>query len=266
MTSKISQAFELAKKEKRPALLTYTVAGDSSKKQSLEILKSVAQHASICEWGAPFSAPIADGAQIQESITRALKNNINLNDIFKMVKEFKKSKYAKPLILMTYYNLILQYGEINFLKRCKQVGIDGLILTDLPYPLNMPLANKCKKYSVTFVQLLAPTTTDERMKKIIKDSHDMIYLISQLGVTGSKFKNTPKSVIKYYNRVKAKCKNKNLVLGFGITSKNIKQLKEAQGLVVGSELCKNITQSLQKRQNPVTNITKLVKKLKEQII
>ena len=106
MSSKILKTFIKCQKEKRPALLTYTVAGDSTKKQSLLIIKSIAEHADIIELGFPHNTPIADGGQIQVSSHRALKNGIKLSHIFRMVKDFKKSKYAKPLILMGYFNLM----------------------------------------------------------------------------------------------------------------------------------------------------------------
>jgi len=98
MSLKILETFHKCQNEQRPALLTYTVAGDSTKKQSLEIIKSIAEHADIIELGFPHNTPIADGGQIQESSHRALKNGIKLPDVFNIVKEFKKSEYAKPLI------------------------------------------------------------------------------------------------------------------------------------------------------------------------
>jgi tryptophan synthase alpha chain len=266
MRSKISKAFEICKRENRPALLTYTVAGDNTKNKSLEIIKSIAQYADIIELGFPHNTPVADGRQIQESSHRALKNGIKLNDIFKIIKNFKKSKYAKPLILMGYFNLILQYGQISFLKQCKKVGVDGLIVVDLPHPENRIFANQCKKYSVDFIQLVSPTTTTERMKKIIKDSHDMIYYISMLSTTGGKLKVSSKKILDNYKRIKKINPNKNLVIGFGITTKTIASLKNADGLVVGSQLCKEITRSLKLRQNPVTNLCKMVYNLKRKLI
>ena len=266
MSLKIFETFEKCKKEKRPALLTYTVAGDKNKNMSLEIIKSIAQHADIIELGFPHNTAVADGAQIQESSHRALKNGIKLNDIFKIVKNFKKSKYAKPLILMGYFNLILQYGPLTFLKQCKKVGVDGLIIVDLPYPENKFFANQCKQYDIIFVQLLSPTTSKERMKKIIKDSHDMIYYISMLSTTGGKLKVSAKKILINYNKIKKINPMKNLVIGFGITTRTIAALRKADGLVVGSQLCKEITRSLQIRQNPVTNLGRLVLNLKRKII
>ena len=266
MSSKILETFHKCQIQKRPALLTYTVAGDSTKKKSLEIIKSIAKHADIIELGFPHNTPIADGGQIQQSSHRALKNGIKLTDVFHIVKEFKKSKHVKPLILMGYFNLILQYGPSTFLKKCKKVGVDGLIIVDLPYPENKSFANQCKLNGITFVQLLSPTTSKERMKKIIKDSHDMIYYISMLSTTGGKLKVSPKKILTNYNSIKKINSRKNLVIGFGITTKTIAALKKADGLVVGSQLCKEITRSLQIRQNPVTNLNRMVLNLKRKII
>ena len=266
MKSKIRLVFEKCKKEKRPALLTYTVAGDNNKKNSLKILNSIAKHADILELGFPHNTPIADGGQIQGSSYRSLKNGIKLKDVFQIVRDFKKSNPAKPLILMGYYNLIYQNGENNFLRSCKSSGVDGLIVVDLPWPENINFSNKCKSKSINFIQLLSPTTSKDRMKKIIKDSHDMIYYISMLSTTGGKLKVAPSEIIKNYKKIKRLNNNKSLVIGFGITNKTISSLKMADGLVVGSQLCKTITDSLKKRQNPVTNLYKLVYNLKSKII
>ena len=265
MSNLINLAFEKVKKENRPALLTYTVAGDNSKKKSLEILKSISQYADIVELGVPHNALVADGNQIQTSAYRAIKNGIKLKDIFQIVKNFKKNKNFKPVILMGYYNMVYQFGENNFLKVCKKVGVDGLILVDLPWPENKTFANKCKKKSIYFIQLLSPTTTTKRLKKIIKDSHPMNYFISMLSTTGGKLKVSARKILSNYDKIKKIDPKKNTVIGFGITEKTIKSLKKADGLVVGSAICKEITNSIKKRQNPVTNVTNIVKRLKNKI-
>ena len=264
--SPIKIAFEKAKKDKRPALLTYTVAGDNSKKKSLEILKTVSKNADICEIGFPHNTPIADGGQIQTSSYRALKNGIKIKDVFKIVKDFKKSRNAKPVILMGYYNMIYQFGESKFINNCKKSGVNGLIVVDLPWPENKKLSKKCKNKSISLIQLISPTTSVKRMKKIIKDSHDMLYYISMLSTTGGKLKVSPKEILKNYLKIKKINKNKNCVIGFGITKNNISKLKKADGLVVGSAICKEITNSLKKGQNPVTNVDRIVKNLKNKII
>ncbi|OUX32195.1 MAG: tryptophan synthase subunit alpha [Pelagibacteraceae bacterium TMED268] len=265
-TSPISLAFKNCKKEKRPALITFTVAGDNSKKNSLKILNSIARYADILELSFLHNCPIADGGQIQNSTYRSLENGTTLKDTFQIAKKFKNINPNKPLILMGYYNLIYQNGENNFLKNCKLSKVDGLIVVDLPWPENKKFAEKCKKKSINFVQLLSPTTSKERIKKIIKDSHDMIYYISMLSTTGGKLKVPPKKILENYSKIKKINNNKNCVIGFGITNHTISSFKSTDGIVVGSEICKEITNSLKKRQNPVTNVSKMVRKLKSKII
>ena len=267
ITSPISLAFEKSKKERRPALLTYTVAGDNTKKKSLEILNSISKYADICELGFAHNTPIADGGQIQTASYRAIKNGIKMRDVFHIVKEFKKNKNTKPIILMGYYNMIYQYGDSKFIKKCKKAGVDGLIVVDLPWPDNKFFAKKCKKNSISFVQLLSPTTSKERMKKIINNSHEMLYYISMLSTTGAKLKVSPKQILKNYSNIKKIIKNrkKNLVIGFGITSQNISSFKSSDGLVVGSALCKEISKSIKNKQNPVTNVGNMVKNLRRKL-
>ena len=115
---------------------------------------------------------------------------------------------------MGYFNLIYQNGENNFLKNCKSSGVDGLIIVDLPYPENKSFANKCKRKSINFIQLLSPTTSRDRMKKIIKDSHDMIYYISMLSTTGGKLKVSSEKILQNYNKIKRINPKKCIGLGY----------------------------------------------------
>ena len=264
--SQISLTFKNCKKEKRPALITFTVAGDNTKKNSLKILNSIAKNADILELSFLHNCPIADGGQIQNSTYRSLSNGTTLKDTFQIAKKFKNNNPNKPLILMGYYNLIYQKGENNFLKNCKNSNVDGLIVVDLPWPENKKFAKKCKKKSINFVQLLSPTTSFKRMKKIIKDSDNMNYMISMLSTTGGKLKVSPKKILQNYKKIKKINPNKNLVIGFGITDKTIKTLKSSDGVVVGSMLCKTLSKSLKIRQNPVTMLDKVVYNLKNKIL
>ena len=263
--SNIALAFKKCKQEHRTALLTYTVSGDPSKKKFFEILKSISSYIDICEIGLGHNCNTGDGKQIQDSTYRAIKNGIKIKDTFAIVKRYKNIKNAKPVILMGYYNTILQYGENRFVKKCKQVKVDGLIVVDLPWPENKKFSKKCKKNYINFVQLISPTTSKYRMKKIINDSHDMIYYISMLSTTGGKLKVSPKEILKNYFKIKKINLKKNLVIGFGISSKTITSLKKADGLVVGSALCKGISKSLKSRQNPVTNVSNMVKSLRTKL-
>ena len=266
MKSEIQLAFKKCKKHNRPALISYTVASDPNIKKSLQILESISVHVDLAEIGFPFSTPIGDGPQIQTSSYRAIKNGFKMRDIFKIAKAYRRTKNSKPIILMGYYNMIFNYGENNFLKDCRKVGVSGIICVDLPWPENRIFAEKCKKKSINFIQLLSPTTSNDRMKKIVKASHDMIYYISMLSTTGGKLNVPPKKILENYNKIKKINSKKNIVIGFGITDKTISKLKSADGLVVGSAICKKITESIQKRQNPVTNVNNMLRKLKSKIL
>ena len=137
MNIPINTAFKNAKNENRSALISYTVCGDHNKKTSLDIIKSISKNLDIVEWGIPHNCPTADGKDIQNSSYRALKNGMKLKDVFKLVQKYKKYKTSKPLILMGYYQMIFNYGEKKFIKKCKEVGVDGLIVVDLSYPDNI---------------------------------------------------------------------------------------------------------------------------------
>ena len=202
MKNSINNAFKIAKKENRPALISYTVCGDNTKEKSLQILNSISKDLDIAEWGIPHNCPTADGKDIQNSSYRALQNGIRLNDIFNLVKKFKRIKPTKPIILMGYYQMIFNYGDKKFIRKCKEAGVDGLIVVDLSFPDNKNFAKLCKKNSICFVQLIAPTTTVKRMKEIIKSSHEMIYMISTISTTGSALKYSIKRIIKNYNVIK----------------------------------------------------------------
>ena len=246
-------------------LIVFITAGfpkkDSTKDLVLEAIKGGAD---MIEIGIPFSDPQADGPVIQEANEIALNNGISLLEIFEQVKEIRKQTDV-PIALMGYYNPILKMGTMDFIKKCNEIGINGLIIVDFPYPQNFEFAKKCKESNITFIQLLSPTTNEDRMKKVINDS-DMIYYISMLSTTGGMLKVAPKKILQNYNTIKRINPKKNLVIGFGITEKTISSLKSANGLVVGSMLCKIITKSLKMRQNPVTKLAKVVYNLKNKIL
>ena len=145
---------------------------------------------------------------------------------------------------MGYYQLIYNYGEKKFVKKCKAVGVAGLIVVDLPWPDNRNFARLCKKNSICFVQLIAPTTSKNRMKLIVKDSHQLIYQVSNINITGGKLKSTAKTILNNYKIIKRINPSKNVIIGFGITKNTISNFKEANGLVVGSACCKVISNAI----------------------
>ena len=166
--------------------------------------------------------------------------------------------------------VLRENGQRNFIQNGlnKAEDNDIILISDvdeIPNLENINFSKKCKKNSINFVQLISPTTSKYRMKRIINDSHDMIYYISMLSTTGGKLKVSPSEILKNYNRIKKINKSKNLVIGFGITDKTISSLKKADGLVVGSALCKEISESIKKKQNPVTKVGNMVKRLRTKL-
>ena len=261
----LKKTFAECKEQKRPALLSYTVLGDPSLNQSIKILNSISNNVDILEVGIPFNCPIGDGPAIQDSSYRSLSNGFKNKDLFKSIKKFKNKNKEKPVILMLYYQTVFQYGENKFIKDCKKNLVSGLIIVDYPYPLNQKFAEKCKKNSICFVQLVSPTTKLSRLKNIIINSHEIVYMISMLSTTGGKLKVSPKDILKRYNLIRSFDRSKYYVIGFGITENNISSLKSAQGLVCGSNLCRKITESLKKNLNPAKNLYKLTLNLKNKI-
>ena len=267
MNTRIKKNFEILKN--KTTIIPFVSGGDPDIKTSVEILKSFAKNgAQILEAGFNFNAPVSDGDPIQNSSYRALQNGAYIGKVFEIIKEFRKDYKSQAIILMGYYNIVLNFGEENFLKKCKDIGIDGLIISDLPFPENIPFVNKCRKYGVSFVQLIAPSTSPERIVKINEYADELLYYISLLGVTGTALKNSPKDVQKKYEEIKKICPNKAVVIGFGITKDLIKHLKNnTMGLVVGSQICSTIEKSIKNGQNSdaIVASTKLYKSLLNEV-
>lgn len=259
------ESFNLANKEKRPALLTYTVGGDPNKELSLELYKTIANSgADVIEVGLGHSANVGDGPAIQDCTYRALSNGIKNDDVFEIIKKFK-SQFKTEIIIMTYRNKIMRYGEDKFIEKCVSSAVSGLIVVDYPFPTNQSFANKCKMNNIIFIQLIAPTTKEERLKKIIKESHEVLYLMSMSGVTGEKLKSSSDLINDKLRIIKSIDPDKKIILGFGITLENISNFKNLDACVVGSAICKKITDSIEKNIDPISEIKKMISNLKEKI-
>ena len=167
---------------------------------------------------------------------------------------------------MGYYQLIYNYGEKKFIKQCKDAGVSGLIVVDLPWPDNKNFSKLCKKNSICFVQLIAPTTSSIRIKSIVRDSHQLIYQVSNVNVTGGKLKSTAKTILKNYEIIKKINPSKNVMIGFGITKDTIANFKTANGLVVGSACCRVISNALKNRLNPAKKLNNMLNNLMKKIV
>ena len=234
--SKISQAFKNGK-----AFIPFITCGDpdleTTKKCVLEMVKAGAD---LVELGIPFSDPTAEGPVIQEANERALKAGVTTDKIFDFVKELRKET-AVPMVFMTYANVVFSYGSERFMKNCKEVGIDGVILPDLPYEEKEEFLPVCHEYGIDLISLIAPTSKD-RIAMIAKEAEGFIYLVSSLGVTGMRSEITTDldSIVKLIRE------NSSVpcAIGFGISKPEqaAKMAAISDGAIVGSAIIKLINE------------------------
>ena len=260
MSRRIKKVFSDNKKK----LVTFTTGGDPSQNISQSILEKIIESgADIIEIGMPFSDPMADGPTIQLSSNRAIKNGMNLNNIFKISENIRKINNQIPIILMGYYNLILHYGINEFTEKCSTIGIDGLIIVDLQPEEDSELYNSIQKYDISLIRLITPNTTSKRLEKITSHSSGFLYYVTITGITGQKSAdmNELKSSIEKIR----KYSKLPIVAGFGINNKkNVNEIcKITDGAVVGSSIVKIIENNLNNKEKMLDLIGKFVKNLKE---
>ena len=227
------------------ALIPYIMAGDPDLATTKTLILGMEKAGcDIIELGAPFSDPLADGPTIQKAAIRSLKNRTNIADVLGLVADVRKTS-SIPLILMTYYNLIFRYGEERFVQDAVAAGLDGMILPDLPPEEAGTLMPLAKKAGLDCIFLLAPTSTDERIKLISKVSQGFIYYVSLTGVTGSKL-SSQTSIKDSIRKIKATT-DKPVAVGFGISTPDQAAqvaLSGADGVIVGSALVKVIEENI----------------------
>ena len=232
--SNINKAFENKK-----AFIAFITCGDpdleTTKKAVIEMEKNGAD---LIELGIPFSDPTAEGPVIQGANLRALNGGVTTDKIFDMVKEVR-SEVSIPMVFMTYANVVFSYGADRFLKTCSEIGIDGVILPDLPFEEKGEFIDTCHKYGVDLISLIAPTS-ENRIAMIAKEAEGFIYVVSSLGVTGTRSEITTDLA----SIVKAIRENTDVpcAIGFGIS--NPEQAKKmadiSDGAIVGSAIIKII--------------------------
>ncbi|MDC3024000.1 tryptophan synthase subunit alpha [Alphaproteobacteria bacterium] len=261
---RIEKKFGDLKVANRTALVTFITAGDPSFNLSKEILLNLPKAgADIIEIGVPFSDPMADGPIIQKSYKRALKNRINLDKVLNLVKIFRKEDKNTPIILMGYYNPIYRKGIKLFFDQAQKVGVDGLLIVDLPPENDDEIQKYLKAFNLKVIRLASPTTNRSRLKKILKISSGFLYYVSITGITGTGLNKTS-SVKKVYSRLKKYTKIP-IVVGFGINTPEKAKIvsKYADGVVVGSAIVKEIDKKFGKKNNILGLVKKFSKAVKE---
>lgn len=224
----------------KPLFIPFITAGDPSEDATIDIALSLQESgASILELGIPYSDPLADGPTIQAASKRALSHGMSLEKALKLVPKMRQRGLEIPVIIFTYVNPLIQYGEARIVKEAAEYGIDGFIVPDLPYEESEEFADLCNEHDLSLVLLVAPTSK-QRMIKIAQRSQGFLYCVSTMGVTGVRSEIDPR-VFDFLTTVKEASQIPTAV-GFGIsTNEQVKEMrKHSDGVVVGSALVAEI--------------------------
>jgi tryptophan synthase alpha chain len=257
--NRIEKKFKELKRQRRKAFIGFVTAGDPNLKATPKVVHTLeAAGADIVELGMPFSDPMADGPVIQKSSERALKSGTTLKGIFQAIREIRK-KSEIPLLLMGYYNPVLQYGVRRFFSDAKKIGVDGVLLVDLPPEEGEEARRAAKRVGISLVFLLAPTSDAQRIDLVTRKGSGFIYYVSLTGITGARLATSLSS----HNSLKYLMKNSRLPVCVGFGVKQAAQAKAiaryGDGVVVGSAL----VQAMEPGHggNPLTRLGGLVSRL-----
>lgn len=238
--------------KKRPMMfIPFITAGDPSEEATVELafmLQSAG--ASALELGIPYSDPLADGPVIQRASKRALSKGMSLLGALRLVKKIRLRGVKIPIIIFTYCNLLLQLGEDTFFREAKDNGADGLLVPDLPFEESRDLAARCSGQEISLISLVAPTTSDSRLKAIGASAQGFLYCVSSLGVTGVRKQFHP-DVFPFLKRVREACELP-IAVGFGISSsEQVDALRGyADGFIVGSAIVSQVEKRADRLQQP----------------
>lgn len=234
--SKLSQKFKGLKTAKRTAFMPFLVAGDPDFNTSLAVCKCLAEHTDLWELGFPYSDPLADGPTIQAADGRALASGMTTDKVFELVSEIRKFS-SIPISVLVYANLVYQQGIDEFYRKAKEAGIDGVLVPDVPVEESKPFVTSAKKHGIDPIFLVAQTTTNERLKKILKHATGYLYLVSVLGVTGKRTSFSEETTA-FIKRIRSQTRLP-LAVGFGISTREQAQnfaKAGADGIIVGSAI------------------------------
>lgn len=235
--NRIEERMTKLKNNKEKALITYMTAGLPDMDKTVDIIKAQAEAGvDVIELGIPFSDPIADGPVIQDASYRSIEKGTNLTKVFDAVAKMRKDCEV-PIVFMMYFNTVLHYGVEAFVKKCRDTGVDGLIIPDMPYEEQYEIREYLNEQSPILIQLVSPVSK-ERIPMLVKDAKGFIYCVSSMGVTGqgADFHSDLSSYLKEVKQIA----EVPVMMGFGIrTAADIKQQKDIiDGAIVGSAFIK----------------------------
>lgn len=257
--SRVQEAFSKGK-----AFIPFITAGDPDIETTEKLIYAMEKAgADLIEIGIPFSDPTAEGPVIQEANERSLANGCTTDKIFDMVKRIRENTRI-PLAFMTYINPIFTYGKDRFMAACKEVGIDAVIIPDLPFEEKDEINESCEKYDVELVSLIAPTS-HERVTKIAKEAKGFVYCVSSLGVTG--VRSEIRTDIGEMVKLVREANDIPVAVGFGISTPEqaAKMASVSDGAIIGSAIVKIVAEHGRNSEQPVYNYVKSIKDALEKI-
>ena len=260
----LEEKFQELKKRKEGAHMAHVYYGDPNEDFSVKLIETLAENgADIVEFGIPFSDPIADGATFQAACERALKAGVTPVKCIEGIKRLRAEGLNMPIIVTTYFNIPYVMGFEKFLNKIKGAGVQGILIPDLPVEEAKPLMGIVRKKRLHLILQVAPTTSQERLKELLKSSSGFVYLIGLEGVTGSKLKS-PESALKLIKAVREKT-SIPIMVGFGISKGEHAEAivsAGADGVVVGSAYARIYSKNLKDPFKKLPEIAKLAREIK----
>ncbi len=259
--SRISKRFEELR-GREGALIAFVTAGDPRPDLTPKIVEVLSKHANIIELGIPFSDPIADGPTIQRAADRSLKAGTTPAIVLGIIEQIRRESEV-PLVVLTYYNVVLKPGVENFIKKFAAAGLDGIIIPDLPLEEAEEVLKACRKYGVELILMVSPTTTRERLRRICALSSGFVYLVSLLGVTGAReeLSDLVRPLIAGVKEIS----RTPVAVGFGISKpEHVSNVLKAgaDGAIVGSAFVNIIEKNLGNDEKMLRKIDRLTRALK----
>ncbi|RBW70275.1 tryptophan synthase subunit alpha [Bacillus taeanensis] len=236
-----NKRFETYVENRKDLFIPFIVSGDPSPETTVDLALTLEKAgANALELGIPYSDPLADGPVIQAASARALAHNMSLERSMKLVSKMREEGLKIPVIIFTYYNLLLQLGKENFFALAQENEIDGLLVPDMPFEESEELRVSCEQHNIAYISLVAPTTSEARLTRIAENAQGFLYCVSSLGVTGERQEFHP-SVYQFLEKVNA-VSPVPVAVGFGISnSSQVEALKDlCGGVIVGSAIVRKI--------------------------
>ena len=242
--SRIDKIFANLKAENRKAFSAFLMAGDPDEATTLSLMESLADNVDFFEIGIPFTDPMADGPIVQAAGLRALSHGMNVQKTFSLVQQFRSKNATTPVILMGYFNPVLRYGIDKFMNDCNELGVDGIIIVDIPPEEDFEIYPKAQQNNIALIRLVTPTTDAKRLAKILPHAGGFLYYVSIAGVTGTASAD-PTQVGQHIADVK-KHTGLPVIVGFGIkTPEDAKAMAAmADGVIVGSAIIQTLAENL----------------------